>query len=128
MTKYPFVYALSAALLIAACAGSLTRTQVALPALSATWQRIRVDIEAQLQAQPNPVTAAQLAMADAALATDDPLRAAAVDWPGLLAAASAGIDRQVADGSLPQIAAGSFRERLVQFQLTIDTYNRRAAQ
>jgi hypothetical protein len=71
--KYPFAYALASALLIAACAGSLTRSNVALPALSSVWQRIRVDIEAQLQSEPSAVTAAQLAMADAALATDDPL-------------------------------------------------------
>jgi hypothetical protein len=123
--KYPFAYALASALLIAACAGSLTRSNVALPALSSVWQRIRVDIDAQLQSEPNAVTAAQLAMADAALATDDPLRAAAVDWAGLLAVASAGIDRQADAGTLPAVAVGSFKERITQFQLTIDTYNRK---
>lgn len=127
MKRHPFAVALGVSLTIAACAGALTRTKVALPALAGTWQRIRVDIEAQLQAEPNPVTLAQLAMADAALATDDPIRAAAVDWRGLLSAAASGIAKQVAAGALPEIAAGSFLERLNQFQMTIDTYNRKGA-
>jgi hypothetical protein len=127
MKRYPFAYAFVASLLIAACAGSLTRSNVALPALASVWQRIRVDIADQLQVAPNVVTEAQLAMADAALATDDPLRAAAVDWDGLLAVAAVSIDRQVASGAMPAVVAGSFRERLAQFQLTIDTYNRRGA-
>jgi hypothetical protein len=128
MKRHPFAIAMIASLSIAACAGAITRTKVVLPALAGTWHRIRVDIDAQLHAEPNPVTLAQLAMADAALATDDPLRAAAVDWRGLLAAADAGIAKQVAAGTLPEIAAGSFRERLAQFQMTIDTYNRKGAQ
>lgn len=128
MNRRPFVYAALSAALIAACAGSLTRSNVALPALASAWQRIRVDIASQLLFAPNPVTVAQMAMADAALSTDDPLRAAAVDWAGLLGTASASIDRQEQERMIPPILAGSLRERLSQFQQTIDEYNRRGVQ
>jgi hypothetical protein len=121
--RHHVAFAVAASLTVA-CAGMLTRDNVAEPALASVWQRVRTDAVSELDASPNPDITAALAQADAAVQTGDELRMAAVPWQLLLSTAQAGIDRAVQAGAMHPGVAASLTERVKQFGLTVNEYLR----
>lgn len=115
-------WAAAAALLAVSCAGMVVRSEAAAPALASIWQRVRIDVVTELEAAPSPKLAAEIAQADAALASGDDLRVAAVPWADLLTAARSGIARAVALGALHPGVAVSLNERVDQMAQTVAAY------
>lgn len=108
---------MSAALALVACAGITARQDVLLPAISGAWPAVRA--EAVLG---DPKVEPSAAAADAALASGDKTKIAAVGWSALQMAAQAGVAAKVTAGTVSAGVAESLRERQRQFFGGIKVY------
>lgn len=102
-------------LVLAACAGSLARTNVSLPAMRSSWMQLRPAVERQLALDPSDATEAAMRGADAAMQSGDAMSIGAVAWPLIEAAAMADLDRMLATGQLGPLGAESRRGLVADF-------------
>jgi hypothetical protein len=101
-------------LLAIACAGTAARQRSMLPALAETWTNgIRAQVVREAAAAGSSV--AEIAVADAAFPTGDPVRIGSVDWALLDSYAAADIERQLAAQAIGPMVAESLRGRLADF-------------
>lgn len=113
-------------LLLAACAGTLARSNALLPAMRDAWASMRTQVEREAQASGQVELAApQVAKADEGLAADDAVKIGAVDWALLDELVDRDITRRLGVGELGPIPAGSLREQLRRFVESRDLYLRR---
>src|SRR5688572_12052881 len=90
-----------ALVVLAACAGTVTRTNVLLPLMTEQWSALRVQVEREAQEQGRTATVAPVvAKADTALVSDDPVQIASVDWALLDGLVEADIARRQTAGQL----------------------------
>lgn len=113
------------ATMLAACAGTAARQDVLLPAMSAAWASIKVQVQREASHIDSMQAAEAVAAADAAFATADPVKFAAVNWGVLDALALADIDRRLDAQQIGVQVAQSLRGRVVDFAAARGLYLRR---
>lgn len=113
-----------AVILAAACIGTRARQSVLLPAVQTAWASIRVEVEHEIAAQPNPAGAVQLAAADEAIDSGDAVKMLAVDWVALNRLAENDATRRAAIGEIGPGVVVSLAERRRSFAEAVASYTR----
>lgn len=108
-------------LTLAACAGSVARDAVLLPAIQRAWPPIKE--QAQEQAGTGPVAAIQTL--DAAIALGTEAAIAGADWPAVKALATARVHARIAAKEIGPGVGQSLLERITKFDEAIVTYTAR---
>ena len=99
------------ALLLSACAGTKARENVLVPAMQVAWPRI----EAVAMLAATEAEAPVIARFGAAVVSGDPMRIAALPFEPVRVLALQGIAARLADGTLGQFGAASYRESVRLF-------------
>lgn len=98
-------------LLVTACAGTKARENMLVPAMQVAWPRIEaVAMLAATEAEAPVVVAF-----GAAVVSGDPERIAALPFEPVRVLALQGVAARLADGTLGQFGAGSYRESIRLF-------------
>lgn len=113
-----------AVILAAACMGVRARQSILLPSVQTAWASIRVEVEREVEAQPSPSGAVQLAAADAAIGDGDAVKMLAVDWVALNRLAEADAKRRAATGEIGPGVVVSLAERRRAFAESVASYTR----
>lgn len=107
---------IAALFLLLACAGSIARQQVTLPALRSTWVHLRDNgVTREIEAAPNAAASSAVAAANSAMESGDAAAIQAVGWPAIETVLEADVVRCLATGKLGPLGAESRRALVTEF-------------